>query len=74
VLVTHSIEEAALLGRKILLLNEPPNREANIHENSNAGGTGYRETAEYAALCHTLREKMEIYREGTQSNSMRAPL
>ena len=31
VLVTHSIEEAALLGRTILLLNEPPNRAARNH-------------------------------------------
>jgi ABC-type nitrate/sulfonate/bicarbonate transport system ATPase subunit len=58
VLVTHSIEEAALLGRRILLLNEPPNREANILENPSAGKPGYRESAEYVALCRTLREKM----------------
>ena len=31
VLVTHSIEEAALLGRKILLLHEPPNRATPRH-------------------------------------------
>jgi NitT/TauT family transport system ATP-binding protein len=58
VLVTHSIEEAALLGRKILLLNEPPNREAHIIENPGAGTTGYRETAAYLELCRELREKM----------------
>jgi ABC-type nitrate/sulfonate/bicarbonate transport system ATPase subunit len=77
VLVTHSIEEAALLGRRILLLNEPPNREANIIENPGAGKPGYRESAGYAALCRTLREKMEIHHEvheGTQSKTLSAPL
>ena len=58
VLVTHSIEEAALLGQKILLLNEPPNREANVIENPGAGIPGYRESTEYVELCRTLREKM----------------
>jgi ABC-type nitrate/sulfonate/bicarbonate transport system ATPase subunit len=59
-LVTHSIEEAALLGRKILLLNEPPNRVANVLENPGAGMSGYRESAEYAGLCRELRQSMDI--------------
>lgn len=32
--VTHLIEEAAILGQKILLLNEPPNLTANVIENT----------------------------------------
>lgn len=59
VIVTHAIEEAALLGRRILLLNEPPNRAAQILENPGAGGAGYRESAEYAALCRALRGMMQ---------------
>jgi ABC-type nitrate/sulfonate/bicarbonate transport system ATPase subunit len=58
VLVTHSIEEAALLGKKILLLSEPPNRVANVIENPGAGQPGYRESSRYADLCRILREKM----------------
>lgn len=58
VIVTHAIEEAALLGRKILLLNEPPNRLARIIENPNAGRVDYQPGAEYAALCHFLRESL----------------
>ena len=58
VLVTHSIEEAALLGKKILLLSEPPNRVANVIENPGAGQPSYRESAKYADLCRILREKM----------------
>jgi len=59
VIVTHAIEEAALLGRRILLLNEPPNRIARILENPGAGGAGYRESAEYASLCRVLRGMMQ---------------
>ncbi|GAB4494989.1 MAG: ABC transporter ATP-binding protein [Anaerolineales bacterium] len=59
VIVTHAIEEAALLGRKILLLNEPPNRVAHIIENPAATGAAYRESAEYAALCRALRQRIK---------------
>ncbi len=59
VIVTHAIEEAALLGRKILLLNEPPNRAAHIIGNPGAGSAGYRESGEYAALCRALRGMMQ---------------
>ncbi len=59
VIVTHAIEEAALLGRRILLLNEPPNRAACIIENPGAGSVGYRESGEYAALCRALRGMMQ---------------
>jgi NitT/TauT family transport system ATP-binding protein len=58
IVVTHAIEEAALLGRRILLLNEPPNRTANVIENPGAGSPGYRESAEYVTLCRELRERM----------------
>jgi NitT/TauT family transport system ATP-binding protein len=63
VLVTHSIEEAALLGRKILLLNEPPNREANIILNHNAGIPGYRDSSEYLIMCKNLRGLMDNNRD-----------
>jgi ABC-type nitrate/sulfonate/bicarbonate transport system ATPase subunit len=59
VLVTHSIEEAALLGRKILLLNEPPNRMANVIENPDVGTARYRESKDYVELCRELRGKMQ---------------
>ena len=59
VLVTHSIEEAGLLGRKILLLNQPPNRMAHIIDNPHAGSPAHRESPEYLALCRELRERME---------------
>jgi|WetSurMetagenome_2_1015567.scaffolds.fasta_scaffold244315_2 ABC-type nitrate/sulfonate/bicarbonate transport system ATPase subunit len=59
VLVTHSIEEAALLGRKILLLNEPPNRVVTVIENPGSGRPEYRESGGYAGLCRDLRQGLE---------------
>jgi NitT/TauT family transport system ATP-binding protein len=59
VLVTHAIEEAAFMGQKILVLNQPPNREPTVIENSSACWPGYRETVEYFALCKELRGRLE---------------
>lgn len=58
VIVTHNIEEAATMGKKILLLNAPPNREARIFENPSAGGAEYRESQEYQTLCQRLRREL----------------
>lgn len=60
VVVTHTIEEAAILGGKILLLHQPPNREAIVIENPGAGESGFRDTAAYLALCRDLRQGMEM--------------
>lgn len=59
ILVTHAIEEAALLGQKILLLNQPPNRTAQVIENPLNLQPGYRESETYRALCRHLRERLE---------------
>lgn len=59
VTVTHAIEEAAVLGQKILLLSQPPNRTALIFENPNLLDTGFRESKEYSAICRLLRERLE---------------
>jgi NitT/TauT family transport system ATP-binding protein len=37
IIVTHSVEEAAFLGRRILLMRQPPNQEARILDNPAAG-------------------------------------
>jgi len=60
VIVTHAIEEAALLGQKILLLGQPPNRQAVVIDNAACAGAGFRESADYARLCRDLRQRMEI--------------
>jgi len=58
VIVTHNIEEAAAMGRKILLLDEPPNHQAHTFNNPGAGQIGHRESQEYHALCQTLRKEL----------------
>lgn len=55
VIVTHNIEEAAAMGSKVLLLAGPPNRTAQVFENSTIGERGYRGSAAYHSLCQTLR-------------------
>ena len=59
VIVTHAIEEAAVLGKKILLLDTPPNQSAHIFKNPNAGTSGYRNSAELHSMCETLWTEMQ---------------
>ena len=59
VIVTHNIEEAAILGHKILLLDQPPNLQAAIIENPGAAQANFRDTEEYTAMCRELRRRME---------------
>jgi NitT/TauT family transport system ATP-binding protein len=59
VIVTHAIEEAAVMGRQILLLGAPPNRQASVVDNPAASQAGFRETTAYLALCKELRLRME---------------
>ncbi|HEX2979490.1 MAG TPA: ATP-binding cassette domain-containing protein [Anaerolineaceae bacterium] len=59
VLVTHSIEEAAVMGRKILLLGAPPNRSATIIDNPHAGDPGFRDSQDYLHLVRELRARLE---------------
>ena len=62
VTVTHAIEEAAILGRKILVLGEPPNTEPVIVENPGGGSPGYRRTTDYLDICNQLRGLMGLAR------------
>ena len=58
VIVTHAIEEAAILGQKILVLNQPPNSHPKIIQNLASAETGFRESSAYLALCRQLRGLM----------------
>ena len=58
-LVTHSIEEAAFMGQKILLLKKPPNRSAEIVLNPSSGSRDFRESDEYTRMCKGLRKQMD---------------
>jgi ABC-type nitrate/sulfonate/bicarbonate transport system ATPase subunit len=58
VIVTHNIEEAVFMGEKILILGQPPTREAVIVDNPQAGSGAYRQQDLFFARCNQLRELM----------------
>lgn len=60
VVVTHTIEEAAILGRKILVLLQPPIRSARIIENPAAGAPEFRNTDAYRETTTMLRRALEV--------------
>ncbi len=64
VVVTHAIEEAAVLGQKILLLAAPPNTSPMVIDNPGASRSGYRETTAYLDICRELRRNMEAASAG----------
>jgi NitT/TauT family transport system ATP-binding protein len=55
ILVTHNIEEAVYLGRRILVLGQPPATEACVIENPAGGSPGYRTEPAFLAKCTELR-------------------
>jgi len=58
VTITHSIEEAAVLGEKVLLLGKTPNSAAVVIENSESSQTGYRYSPAYLGTVKALRERL----------------
>ena len=60
VIVTHAIEEAAILGKKILLLSDPPNSSTTVIDNTGSGFRDYRNSKAYHSLCRELRDRMEL--------------
>lgn len=59
VIVTHNIEEAVTLGQKILVLGQPPNRQATVADNPSAGQPNYRTSSEFFSRCNHLRTLLE---------------
>ncbi len=55
VLVTHSIEEAVFLGRRVVVMSPRPGRVSAIVENPEMGSTGYRESSAFYERCVELR-------------------
>jgi NitT/TauT family transport system ATP-binding protein len=54
-LVTHSIEEAVFLGRRIIVLTPRPGRVAAVLDNPGMGDADYRATPEFYGRCAELR-------------------
>jgi NitT/TauT family transport system ATP-binding protein len=59
VLVTHSIEEAVFLGRRIMVLPRPPITSALVLENPGAGHAGYRGQTAFYERCNQVRRAVE---------------
>jgi NitT/TauT family transport system ATP-binding protein len=57
-LVTHNIEEAVVLGRRILVLKAPPNTGLRTIQNPQAGGAGFRQTPEFLRKTTELRQAL----------------
>jgi NitT/TauT family transport system ATP-binding protein len=60
ILVTHAIEEAAIMGRRILILRTPPTSTAEIMENPLSVSPNFRSSAGYPAVCRELRARLEM--------------
>lgn len=64
VVVTHLLEEAAVLGESILVLGRLPHAIPEVILNPGASQPGYRQTDAYTAMCAHLRQRMaEIDRQ-----------
>jgi ABC-type nitrate/sulfonate/bicarbonate transport system ATPase subunit len=66
VLVTHSIEEAVFLGRRLLVLGKPPLAGATVIENPQAGRLGYRSDPAFHAQCAQVRRLVEDVHYGAR--------
>lgn len=53
--VTHTIEEAAVLGNKVMVLGQSPNSQPTIYENAGGGLMNFRGTNDYLTACRQLR-------------------
>ena len=61
IVVTHNIEDAVFLGRKILVLDQPPHTVPIIIENPQAGEPGYRSQSPFFEKCTQLRVALESH-------------
>ena len=59
VLVTHSIEEAVFLGRKIMILGNSPAKVEKIIDNPGFGSGGYRLKDEYFGVIKEVRNAVD---------------
>jgi ABC-type nitrate/sulfonate/bicarbonate transport system ATPase subunit len=59
IVVTHNIEDAVFLGRKILVLDQPPHSAPIVIDNPQAGEFGYRSQPLFFEKCAQLREALE---------------
>ena len=63
ILVTHSIEEAAMMGQYILMLSNPPISEPLIIENFESLNKDFQDTDGYRKRVRHLRNMMQEYEQ-----------
>ncbi|CQR47905.1 Taurine import ATP-binding protein TauB [Paraliobacillus sp. PM-2] len=63
VLVTHSIEEAVLLGKKIIIMHPSNGCVKRVIDNPHFGDHAFRNTTEFFQLCVEVRNEMEGLQE-----------
>lgn len=66
VLVTHNIEEAVFLGRRLLVLGVPPIAAATVVDNPEARRLGYRGDPGFYAKCAEVRHLVEDVHYGAR--------
>ena len=59
-LVTHDIEEAVFLGRRIAVLGPRPTRVVEIVDNPDMGTEGYRQSEGFFKVVRTVREALNL--------------
>jgi NitT/TauT family transport system ATP-binding protein len=69
-LVTHSIEEAAFLGRRIVVLTPRPGRVAAIIDNPGMGEHSYRGTQAFYLICQQVRAALQKSRGDTPAPTL----
>lgn len=69
VLVTHTLEEAAFVGQRILLLGRPPHRRPQIIENPHPLDAAFRMSAVYHETCARLRAQLQSFDPGPGARS-----
>lgn len=55
ILVTHSIEESVFLGKKILILSDPPNKKIVTLDNPDHKKSNFRNSETFLSLCKKIR-------------------
>ncbi|PIE72200.1 MAG: ABC transporter ATP-binding protein [Deltaproteobacteria bacterium] len=72
--VTHDIEEAVVLGEKILVLTEGCNRRPEIVDNPRSGAESQRGSDSFKTTCNTLRRLLGMHRGTTTNTEQRGAL